>query len=184
MRVLMANVAMLTVACSGSVVSDPKAEDGPARQVDEKGLPQKDRFIADLRERERQAENFGIDPRAAEFRVTAGARVNIFTGALDSDQPEPSGQTWPTFKVCRATDADQAPVTLVVGPIERLGPQHPGIRRLAIAPGACHFVSGPIIEAVGLPSDFAALPASSTGDAALSGAAILRATIVPAQPLD
>jgi len=99
---------------------------------------------------------------ATVFSVPPGDRVNIFTGASAETVRDAPPRDWPTFRVCRAADSE-GDVTLAIGPLDQLGPSHPAIQRLDVAPGKCHFVSGPIIEAVGAPVEFSALVLSDTG---------------------
>lgn len=106
--------------------------------------------------------------------IAPGAHVKLFIGGSESIDRETPKPDWPTFRVCR-TDASPLPVTLLTGPLNRVGPRHPEVRHLSIAPGGCHFISGPIIEAVGAPPDLSIVLLSNTGGSADADAAADRA---------
>jgi hypothetical protein len=68
------------------------------------------------------------------FSLAPGGRVNIPTGAPSTGaQSEAPGRDWPTFRVCR-TDETPDGIILVIGPLDRVGPRHPDIRRIKVAP--------------------------------------------------
>ncbi|MFN3312146.1 MAG: hypothetical protein ACK46Q_01595 [Hyphomonas sp.] len=106
----------------------------------------------------------------AVFSLAAGARVTLFTGAYGSVDRETPERDWPTFRVCR-TDASPVPVTILTGPLNMVGPRHPDVRHLSIAAGGCHFISGPMIEAVGAPPDLSIVLLSNTSGGADADAA-------------
>lgn len=109
----------------------------------------------------------GIAAEDTVFNVAPGARISIFTGA-----PSDSAQRdWPTFRICR-TDATSGGVTVVIGPLDRDGPRHPSIRHIEVAPGSCHFVSGPAIAAVGVGVQDSIAFLSNPGGAEAAGSGV------------
>jgi hypothetical protein len=158
-------------ACEATPPEPPTAADDTAkyeRWVQD--LRARDSLQRELLEQERtQNAARGGDASAITVNVLPGERVVAFTGAESSQADKVAASAWPTFKACR-TDANAGAVTLLVGDTAELGLSHPKIRRLEIASGDCHFVSGPTIEAAGVPRAFVSItsarPASGDTDTA------------------